>query len=1100
MKNHRKWIINKISLLTAIIMITVCCPVINTSAANVLFNETFDDGQLPDVFTYSEAGGSISVTETASGKCLFLKNENEGAYTMIKSPIEAALGANYDFGFDYMQKDVQNGQNVIFELNSESYSVLKIYTKDNEIVYETNDNPITLVSPYYANKWYSFDISLSIPDKKAEVLVSGCEKAENLPLLRDAFTIDEMRSYTAYAPGFLLDNMFASYYQTRDIANVKISGKNNIIIPQTDVYEYEYVAHAYDTDGNVIKNDEFCFNIYEEISENNYQIVSTLPAGVSTDIKKNKFIIKVENGADIASGTKWRIEAYLSDAPEVKAKADIELSLPYVSAAKIKGPDRVAYLKDKETVFKYECELLDINGNGVTGGNYDWSLLNTGLPDGIEFDTANATITISSPQKNGTLIKIKAVSSEDSNVFAEKTIAVLDLYTYRTDEQRMAKVKQYVDKVLVKAADKYNGTPLLANGLDVDTDEHVSIDIIKDEYHPYDNFIPSDLAQQFNFYRTLYALSDITGNEYYKDRAKSIYKYYIDSKLYSDNGLLYVGGHCNIDLRTGKVCYATKYPDIHEYKDHFGFYEPFYEIDPGFAENYLKNTFAGHFYDMEKLFFNRHAHFTKVMNAEKIFSDLNAYDESDLSIIVDCEGLTFRSAGNDMIYVLADLYEHTGDIRAITWARRILDRYIALQNPVTNIGVQLYNTGYGDPKCRIAPDGWWKLSNYMDYTVSNYGDRLNVQFADQWIKEGLYPESRRGDIIEAYYILSPEVAYGTANIIDLKMADVLGTDTADGLHYATNTLKTMAGYIKYAYIPEKNCFNSIMSDGTVLTGYQVKRNGYYGKKGTVFGTLPVTNVFFCSAVEVFGKIYSMPDVREDYNEELKVLWEFISNYVKANKMGDFKDYFSDDIEVNLGTGSSDPYAVMAFVSLYRNTGNYNVLNLARAIGNNIIEENMVNGYFVANKESKYCQLDEFYAYALVLLDAATRNDFTTVPKSYLGKGFLHTGYKDARGRDMAAAFDYNFLWNRTRDTVYVKKIITDKNHYSLKAGEKLPAEVTIFPDDASTAEINWYSEDPSVAVIDDEHIIYAYSAGSTKITGVSNDLKAKVEFYVEVEE
>ena len=172
--------------------------------------------------------------------------------------------------------------------------------------------------------------------------------------------------------------------------------------------------------------------------------------------------------------------------------------------------------------------------------------------------------------------------------------------------------------------------------------------------------------------------------------------------------------------------------------------------------------------------------------------------------------------------------------------------------------------------------------------------------------------------------------------------------------------------------------------------------------------------------------------------------------------------------------------------------------MARVIGNNIIANNMSNGYFVASSSSKYSELDDFYAYSLCLLDAATRGDFESVPVFYMGKGYFHTSYIDERGRNMSPAFDINFLWNTSRKSIFVKEIVADKKEFVLKPGEKQAVNISIYPDDASTTAINWYTQNPAVARIDETNIIYAYSEGTVKLTGVSNDLKAKIELYVTV--
>lgn len=1048
-------------------------------SASYLYNQTFEDvatGDRPAGFNYGDNGGSIEVVSGGAGKYLQIKNDTDGAYTYVEYPNLNLSNTTCEFGFDFLQAEAKSTQTVLFELKDGGETVLRIRTKGQDIVYDTNlnlDESVTLVAGYYVNKWYTFSVAVDLVNQSVEIDVGGTRFGE-LGFLTDSDSVTTAISYTQYSPGFMLDNISCQIQQS--ISSIEITGKTELFIPTSGEKTFEYRAKAFDENGNELNFG----NILFDISPNN------IP-GVSMSQTENGMTLTVSS---TANATDFVIRASVSG---VIATENVSLRASTLSEIRIFGSDRIAYIENTKNTYKYDCKFYDAAGNELDGSTYTLSLKET-LP-GVEFDAATGTITVKGNMTNNTFVVLEAICNENPAIKTEKKIAALDIYTYRTDEQRMNKVKEYLDKILVTAADTYNGTPLLANGIDVDTEKHVTLTHIKDMYHPNAVVVPSDIAHQYNFMRVLYGMSEITGDETYRNRAREIYEYYINEGYYSESsGLLYLGGHCSIDLLTGNVDYAGSYADIHEYKDHFGFYDPWFEVDYEFARNYLKTVFVSHFYDLKNLFFNRHGSFSKTYRTNEVFEDLNAYDDSDLSIIRDSTGLTFRSAGNDMMFALLELYRHTGEGKALIWARRVLDRYIALQHPETNISVYQYNTGHKAENRKDLPDKWWLREDYSTFTTSNYGDRLQNQFADDWIRKGLYDESDRDFIVEGNLLNGVSGSYGTANLIDLKMAESIGMNTEEGRFYAENTLKAIAGVIEYGYIPEKNTFNAIMSDGTVLTGQQAERNGYYGRAGMVFTTTAPDAEFFYAVIKVLDACKDLAGV----DEEKAVLWDFIRNYAKSMGLGDFGENFGDEIKVDLTASSSDPKLLISIIELYKNTGNYDLLNLARIIGNNIIDKNMSNGYFVAGSSRTYSELDDFYAYSLILLDAATRGDFTSVPVTYLGKGYFHTSYIDERGREMSPAFDFNFLWNNSRKSVYVKRITSDKQEYTLTTGETEGINLTIYPDDASSKSINWYSENPNVAIVDEKNTIYAFGQGGTKITGVSNDLKAKIELYVTV--
>ena len=1086
MKKHK--LIKLISLITAftLILSSLCIP--SFAEEEIGFYEDFESvaiGEKPSDFTFGEAGGTIEVGGDEGNKYLCINNSNDGVYSSVNKSLSDISEQKYSFQFDFMQNEVRPTETVPFEIKSGDDVVFRIHTREENIVYDTNlllDESNVLVEDYYANKWYSFIVTADLKEKNVSIYIDGELVEENAPLLSSTDSLSCVSAYTAYSPGFKLDNLSCEISREGQTV-IDIVGNDALAIPGAGSIKYEFSSYVLNELGIRMKSEEVIY----AISDNNIQY----------EVDGNKLYIIIDSTANPGS---FDISVMSKNNQSVTETKTVKIEDAQVSSVSIISSERITYNNKQENIFPFYAVAYDQCGNVIQGAEFTYSA-ESPFPENVELNINDNYIKVTGPVINHSLITIKA-EENDSSKTVLKTIAVLDEETYRRDETRLEAVKQYVDRMLIEASDKYNNTPLLANGVEVATGQHTNIHCVLDSEHPNKYIVPSDIGEQYQFMRTLYGLSAITGDRKYKNRADAVYKHYIDEKLYSPiNGLLYTGGHCCIDLKTGKYSYAGGYSNIHEYKDHFGFYEPFFSLDHEFAENYLKAVFLSHFYDLKNLFFNRHSHFDTVVRIDKAFNDLNVYDESDLSVITDCTGITFRIAGNDMMYCLLELYEKTGETEALVWARRILDRFIAAQDPNTHISAGQYNTGYQDPNCYKLPDKWWLRSDYESFTISNYGDRLNNQFADEWINDGLFTEEERGYIIEPNWTFSTS-SYGASNLVDLKIANIYGTDTETGKYYLINTAKAMAGFIKYAYVPEKNVFNIIMNNGTVITGRTVGRNGYYGKAGNIFGTNPSTSDIFCAACMIYSECMNVQG-DDEYDEAKIIIWNYIKNYCMANGMGDIGDNLSSSTFGDLSTTEADPKVLIALLKFYETSRNPEILKLARRIGDNIVGSHYVNGYFVDNSSNLYSKLDNEYILSLLYLDAATKNDFTSVPEYYMSNGFFHTSYVDERGREKSPEFDNNFLWPKGLSDIFITDIIPEKTEYTMKPGEKINANVKILPEDAG-GTVNWYSDNPNVAMMDSDGNICAYSSGTVKLIGISGsniDLTKRVvktEIYITV--
>lgn len=134
---------------------------------------------------------------------------------------------------------------------------------------------------------------------------------------------------------------------------------------------------------------------------------------------------------------------------------------------------------------------------------------------------------------------LAAASPPAGAVQAERTAA---------DDARVRAVVDFADHALEKGRDRWSGkdTPLFVDGLEVETGEPVPW------LRSGRRYAISNLAGQQNFFRALAALSNLTGDERYRQAARDATAYMFEH-FHSPCGLLYWGGHTFVDLRTLEV-------------------------------------------------------------------------------------------------------------------------------------------------------------------------------------------------------------------------------------------------------------------------------------------------------------------------------------------------------------------------------------------------------------------------------------------------------------------------------------------------------------------------------------------------------------------
>lgn len=1046
---------------------------IETMASTVFFDEDFEQyeaGASIPAFETHNAAGTISVAEISDTKALYNSILNDGVYSTVSKKFAKAENYLNVFSLSFREKDSTSNGTAIMALYSEGMPVVKIATTGKNIEYITKTDNIVIIKDYNPNVWYDIELHVDTANKNVTVFVDGELTHERLPYLNSVHFVDEFRSYGCSSPGYYLDNIKGYVHQ--DLYDYEIIGNSAPAIPASGSAEYEYELVIRDTYGNNIAPDAV-----------QYSISPSLLQGVTIKTEENTAILTVDSTTAAQSVT--ITAAVASMGIEESRTLSIENALP--ERLEISGQNKIYGSNE----YSYSAKLYNTSGT-LSEGTIVWSLENA--PQNVSIDSMTGLLSVSGELEDDGRFNIWAECSE-AGIREKLTVATVTKKTYRRDNERLEAVKTSLDNTLKYGTDPYRGTPLIADGLDAGT---LTPAIWR---MTFDNeFAMSNLANQANLMMAFDAMTNLSGDSKYHDRVMDIYEYMWKHYTNEKNGLLYWGGHATIDLRSGnpKGHVGEGIAETHEFKNHMVYFEPFFELDSDKAADLIKRIWASHIEDWETLTFNRHGYYTDPIDIDSTWNNTAEYDESTVGELVTSSGdMPFRNAGNDLIYTAYTLFEQTGDENGLLWAGRLLDRYNALADPDTKIGVYQFIEALQrrNPWTELEPIGMWNkiYPTPTDYASTSYGDRAKNQFEQQFVDEGIITESERWKIREAYMVGTGSI-YKDGPLNDFKLAELFGKESREGKKIIKAAVEGMASYVKHAYIPETNKFKYILSSGIDLTGYVLKTGGYYGDIGTVITAETVSPGFIIS----YSKAYGMCGDNEEFLDDKQEIWKLIRGIGRANDLGDLGVTGpGDNADINMLTSCADPYIIVGLINLYRATGDNVYLQLARRIGDNIVAQNFNGRFFVASSSRRYIRLADNYAYILLMLEAETRNTPEAVTEFRLCEPFYHADITMDSGWKRSKRFDYADFWPSTVPSVYVREIKTSTDYVELSPGETYDLGVTVIPDDASDKSIMWSSSDEAVADTDGEKV-YAYSEGVTVLRGVSSDLKAKKQVTIRV--
>jgi pectate lyase len=521
------------------------------------------------------------------------------------------------------------------------------------------------------------------------------------------------------------------------------------------------------------------------------------------------------------------------------------------------------------------------------------------------------------------------------------------------DQARLDAVSQYATTVLREARDRFRKqpSPLLVNGIDVVTKEPLHW-----RFPDGREAIVSDFALQQNFMRVLAALSNLTGDARYKSAALDCARYYFGH--YQDQGgLLQWGGHLFVDLGTLKAVGPSEKNGVHELKNAYPYYELLYEADPAATRRFIRAFWNAHVYDWRTLEISRHGQYGLEMRP--VWS--SPFDNP--APFFETKGLSFLDAGNDLIYSAAMLFKLAGDKDALLWSKRLAEQYVKARNPKTGLGAYQYT----QPR---------KTASTTDdkVTLSWYGDRAKRQFGPEFGAAAL-----EGNMLVHH---TATTIYSENALMQLALAESLGPDARELLDW---TREGLAAYAHYAYVPETNRLKPMLSDGTDLSDYVLKRDGYYGKAGDVLRPFPATGELLVAYARGFRLT---GDAR---------LWTMARSIARANGLGDIGTAPGKDLELNLATRNDDALALFAVLEMYRQARSRPYLDLARVLGDNLVKSRLHHGYFTPAEDSRYASIDAIEPYALLALEATIRDRPEQVAVFINGSGYLAGAFRFSDG-------------------------------------------------------------------------------------------------------
>jgi pectate lyase len=518
-------------------------------------------------------------------------------------------------------------------------------------------------------------------------------------------------------------------------------------------------------------------------------------------------------------------------------------------------------------------------------------------------------------------------------------------------------VREFADNVLKYGRDTYGPkhTPLFVDGLNIHTHEPVKWIAPNGE-----RCIISNLTSQQNLFRTLDALTTITGNPKYKQPAMDAIKYAFEN-LQNSNGLLIWGVGTAYDLQTDRKfgsrhCLNSKYP----------YYELMWEVNSSATKQFIEAFWSAHILDWSNLDMNRYEvvseRFENPWRHE--YKGGPVFFRSKRS-----DGMSFMSAGSDLYYAASFLSKLSGEKEPLVWGKRLAHRYVETRNVSTGISGFVYN---------LRED---------DHVQAQFGD----DFRGHVVNVGTLfpPDPQHDDYVHPVPQITRTFTKGFGMqggvyrefrpwICQFLLGEILGDDGKEFTRWALEELTAIG---RVAYRKKDNSFIPMFTDGTSLEGYVYTKDGAYGPKGTTLKARRAGSIVFWAYTVGYRLTAD------------EFMWEMVRSIAEGNGFGDIGTLANDEPKLEMETDCSDPYALLGFLELYSKTQNVTFLKMASRLGENILAEQFHRGFFVPTKKHLYTRFDYLEPLVLLKLEAAVRTKPNLTPQVWPSGSYFMYDYR-----------------------------------------------------------------------------------------------------------
>lgn len=666
------------------------------------------------------------------------------------------------------------------------------------------------------------------------------------------------------------------------------------------------------------------------------------------------------------------------------------------------------------------------------------------------------------------------------------------------DEILMDVLLEYYGNVLTEGRDRTRygvdasePHPIFAAGINRVTGEHAFWQ------HETAGDIPlTDLASQTCLLKGLMGMTELTGDNQYRQSVYDAYQYYFDHCYYDDNGLIGWGGHMAFNMETYELWDEL---NVHELKDHYPLFDVMYELEPEKTEKYIKAVWAGHIKDTENLEFSRHYTITKPKDekvVDNIFKTIQgktgdaAFDKSLEPFFAGSEGLlTFITAANDFISAAGELYSLNGDEDALQSALDLQNMYLKGRHDGSKDGKE--GTG-------LIPFLFTSVGKYREpildvwddaYTNSGFGDRIKFNLYE--LDQDNYYLSDFG----AEYDYSIDVCIYCYNpMVMFRLAEFCDEETKEYL--IREAVETLSAFLKVKYDASKNQGLPMLIDGTDLTGHVRKRTGYTGTIGASFEPWTLEADYILA----FLRGYVNAGLYED--EEMKgyadTIWGGIRNMFDYYGVGDVGSAPGEEMNLNFNTDCEEPFVLISLCEAYNEFAIPEYLELARVVANNISQNRFQDGYFYTSDTQLNANFNAEEPYAILYFLATARGVAENIYEHFGSRGYFQFDwYNKATGE--AKKLYSNKLWAETvAGEILAEAISLNKSELELSVGEKYTLQAMVEPEDTEDQTVEWKSSDKKVCIVDEDGIVTAVSPGTAEITAtaVSGGCEAVAEVLV----